>query len=243
MKRKDCDPRTKLTLVAILSTFALIYNRLSILLSLLIVSILLAISIGSDLKGLVIRLKKLIYLVLVIAVVQSIFTRVGDPIISIGDFHLITDYGIRKSLEFILRISIIIVSSAIITTSTSREIVQGLTQMKLPYEIAFMVSIGIRFLPIFKEEMVDSVIAIQLRGIDLKKLKIKDKIKVYRYIFSPIVVNSILKAKELSVAMEMRGFRAYDDRTSYMLLKMELTDYIIIGMSFILAITAVLFIG
>jgi len=93
-----------------------------------------------------------------------------------------------------------------------------------------MVSIAIRFLPVFKEEMVDMVIAIQLRGIDFKKVKLNQKLKIYKYILVPIVINSVLKAKELSVAMEMRGFRAYPSRTSYRMLKMQAIDYIIIGL-------------
>jgi len=87
--------------------------------------------------------------------------------------------------------------------------------MKVPYEIAFMVSIAVRFLPIFRNEMIDMVTALQLRGIDLKKLGYREKIKVYQYLLLPITTNSILMAKELATAMEMRGFRAYAQRTSY----------------------------
>ena len=104
-----------------------------------------------------------------------------------------------------------------------------------------MVSIAIRFLPIFKEEMTDSIIAIQLRGIDLKGCKTRDKIKIYKYIFLPIVINSILKARELASAMEMRGFRAYSERTSFRKLKMERSDYIIISTSLALSIFILIF--
>lgn len=242
IKRKDYDPRTKLVIVLVLSTFALIYNDLMVLFSILLVSILIGLLMGSDLKGIAVRLKRLIYLVFAIAIVQSLFTKAGNPIISIGKITLITDYGIRKSLEFILRISIIIASAGILTTSTSRDIVQGLIQMKIPYEIAFMVFIAIRFLPIFKEEMTDSIIAIQLRGIDFKRTKLGDKIKVYRYIFLPIVINSILKARELASAMEMRGFRAYPERTSFRVLKMGGLDYIIISLSIALSMSILIFV-
>lgn len=243
IERKNHDPRTKLLLVGILSTFGVIYRDIILLLVILLISTALALVMGSDLKGIVGRLRRLIYLVLVIALVQSLFTNIGEPILSIGRLTLITDYGIKRALEFILRISIVIVSAGILTTSTSRDLVQGLIQMKIPYEIAFMVSIAIRFLPIFREEMIDSMIAIQLRGVDFKKTKLKDKLKIYKYIFLPIVVNSILKARELSAAMEMRGFRAYGERTSFRVLKMESWDYIIISLSLVLSIIAVIIIS
>lgn len=235
MINSKSDPRTKLIIVLVLSTISLIYNDITILSVVLLISVLCAFAMNSSLVSILFRLKKLISLMVAIAIVQSLFNKTGNPILKTGNITLLTDYGLTKSVEFILRLGIIIVSAAIITTSSSREIVQGLVQWHCPYEIAFMVSVAIRFLPIFKEEMTDMVTAIQLRGIDLKRVRVKEKIKVYKYILFPIVINSILKAKELSSAMEMRGFRAYPLRTSYMKLKMQNSDYITIGTSFIFA--------
>lgn len=224
------DPRAKLVIVIILSTLAITYNDIQHLLAILIISIIISFFMQSSLISILARMRKLVGVMLAIAAVQSLFIRTGNPLINIWGIILLTDYGLIKSLEFFLRLGIIIVSAAIITTSTSREIIQGLVQWHCPYEIAFMVSTAIRFLPVFKEEMCDMVIAIQLRGIDFKKVKLNQKLKIYKYILVPIVINSILKAKELSVAMEMRGFRAYPSRTSYRMLKMQVIDYIIIGL-------------
>ncbi|MDD4088739.1 MAG: energy-coupling factor transporter transmembrane component T [Tissierellia bacterium] len=232
----DIDPRTKLIQVLILSTFALIYKKIPVLSLILFAAIMIALINNVNFISVILRLKRLLKIIVLIALIQSLLTNMGNPILKIGNFTVFTDYGILKSLEFILRMGIIIVSAAIITTSSSREIIQGLIQWNCPYEIAFMVSVAIRFLPIFKEEMSDIVTAIQLRGIDLKKVKINKKVQVYKYILTPITINSIMKAKELAAAMEMRGFRAYPERTSYMVLKMQVFDYIIIGLS----ITAVL---
>lgn len=226
------DPRTKLTIVLVLSTLALIYDDIIRLALILISSTVIAIVMNSKFIPILIRIKKVISVMLAIAIVQSIFTKSGVPLIRFKDVILLTDYGLIKSMEFIIRLAIIIVSAAIITTSSFREIIQGLVQWHCPYEIAFMTSLAIRFLPIFKDEMTDMITAIQLRGIDLKKVRLKEKLKVYKYILIPIIVNSVLKAKELSAAMEMRGFRAYPYRTSYKLLKMRKTDILIIGICF-----------
>lgn len=236
MKNYKMDPRPKLVIILLLSTLALIYYDVFILSIVLFISLIIAILIKSNLSAVLFKLKKIIILMAAIAIVQSLFMKTGNPILKLGKITVITDYGIIKSLEFILRISIIIVSATILTTSTSREIVQGLIQWKCPYEIAFMVSIAIRFLPIFKEEMADMVTAIQLRGIDLKKVKFREKIKIYKYILLPITTNSILKARDLSSSMEMRAFRAYPIRTNYMVLKMQRNDYIVIAMCIIAAI-------
>lgn len=227
----NIDPRTKLIQVLILSTLALIYNEISILLIILFTAIIIGFINNVNFISIISRLKKLLKIIFMIALIQSLLTNMGNPLLKIGKLMVFTDYGIIKALEFILRMGIIIVSAAIITTSSSREIIQGLIQWKCPYEIAFMVSVAIRFLPIFKEEMTDMITAIQLRGIDLKKVKFDKKLQVYKYILTPITVNSIMKAKELAAAMEMRGFRAYPKRTSYMVLKMQTFDYILLGLS------------
>ncbi|HHZ00690.1 MAG TPA: energy-coupling factor transporter transmembrane protein EcfT [Tissierellia bacterium] len=227
----NIDPRTKLIQVLILSTLALIYNEISILLIILFTAIIIGFINNVNFISIISRLKKLLKIIFMIALIQSLLTNMGNPLLKIGKLMVFTDYGIIKALEFILRMGIIIVSAAIITTSSSREIIQGLIQWKCPYEIAFMVSVAIRFLPIFKEEMTDMITAIQLRGIDLKKVKFDKKLQVYKYILTPITVNSVMKAKELAAAMEMRGFRAYPKRTSYMVLKMQIFDYILLGLS------------
>lgn len=242
MKKNNIDPRTKLVIVLILSTFALIYNDISTLLLILTLSIIVGILMKSNLITIIKRLRKVIGILLAIAIIQSIFISEGTPILRVGSIKILTDYGILKSLEFILRFSIIISSSAILSTSTSREIVQALVQLRIPYEIAFMVSIAIRFLPVFKDEMSDLIIAIQLRGIDLKKIKFTEKIKIYRYILLPAMTNSLMKAKELSAAMEMRGFRAYPKRTSYNILIMKRIDYIILSFSLLSTLMFVFFI-
>ncbi len=240
IKNYKIDPRPKLVIVLLLSTLALIYDHISMLFIILLISISISLLIKNNVAVVFFKLKKVFILMVFIAIAQSMLIKTGQPILKFHNIVIVTDYGILSALQFILRISIIVVSATIITTSTSREIVQGLVQWKCPYEIAFMVSIAIRFLPILKEEMSDMIIAIQLRGIDLKKVKFKKKIKIYKYIMLPIVTNSILKARELSLAMEVRGFRAYSTRTSYMVLKMNKIDYIIIASSIVVTTILIL---
>lgn len=240
MREYRLDPRTKLVIVLLLSSVAIIYSDILFLLLIFVTSIVLAKALGADLVQVFYRCKKIIGVIFAIAIVQSIFTRGGLALISIGDLVIVTDYGIIKSLEFLLRMGIIVGASAIISTSSTRDIIQALIQLKIPYEIAFMVSIAIRFLPVFREEFTDMITAIQLRGIDLKKIKFGHKLRVYNYILVPIVINSLLKAKQLSAAMEMRGFRAYPERTSIRNLKMDIIDYVFIVVSIAVSLIIVL---
>lgn len=231
IKGQEVDPRSKLLIVLCLSSLSIVIKDLVALSIILLATILISILFSADLRGTIKKAKGLIYLLIGMALIQSIFSKGGTNLIVIGNFNILTTSGLKKSLEFILRMLAILFSATILSTSSPRKIIQGFVQLGMAYEIAFMVAIGIRFLPILSEEIKDSIVAIQLRGIELEKIPMKKRIHIYSYIFTPVIISSISKAEKLSVAMEMRGFRAYDNRTSYMTLKMKYLDYVIIFLS------------
>ncbi len=224
----NVDPRTKLVIVLCLSTLAIFVKDILFLSGILLITVIISLIFKINMLQIFEKIKRLLYVLLAIAIVQSVFSTEGQTLIGIGKLSILTTVGLQKGLEFIIRIMIIILSATIITTSNSREIVQGLVQWKLPYEIAFMASIGIRFLPILIEEIKDSLVAIQLRGVEIEKIPFKKRFYVYSYLFTPILVSTIIKAQKLSISIEMRGFRAYETRTSYIILKMSYVDYLII---------------
>lgn len=240
IQKSKIDPRTKLVLVLCISSLGVFTRNIPALSLLLLMTILISLGFKVDIKRSIMKIKRLLYLLVAIAIIQSIFSQGGIPLIQFGKLTILTDIGLEKGLEFIIRMMIIIFSATIFTTSSSREIIQGLVEWKMPYEIAFMVSLGIRFLPMLRDEIKNSVIAIQLRGIELRKIPVRKKLQVYSYIFMPIVVTTISRAEKLSISIEMRGFRAYDDRTSYMKLEMSTIDYILIFIS--TALTAIFFV-
>lgn len=225
------DPRTKFLMIFSISTLALLFNDLVSLTFLFGVTILVCLIMGVDILHIVFRLKRLIGLVVILVFVQSIFTQTGKPILTIFDRVIIRDEGLIKAFIYFIRISIIVTSAAILSTSTSRELIQGLIQLKIPYEIAFMVSVSIRFLPLLRNELADMIIAVQLRGVNLNKIKMKQKLSLYRYMLLPVLIGSLLKARELSNAMEMRGFRACTTRSSYLLLKLHPFDWVVMALS------------
>ena len=54
---------------------------------------------------------------------------------------------------------------------------------------------------------------------------------MYVSLLMPAVTGMIAKAKDMAVIMEMRGFRAYDQRTSYLTLKLRGGDYAVMALT------------
>ncbi len=238
------DPRIKLFLAAVFSSLGVIYSRLLPLSLLFICSSVCALVMNDKYFSLIKRIRKLLVVAIFIAIIQSLSLRGGHTILSVGEFSLVTDLGLYRSVAFLLRMGIIITTSIMLASSSSRDLIQGMIQLKIPYEIAFMVSIGVRFFPMFRDEFTDVVNALKLRGVNFKKIKVTDKFRVYSYLLMPIIINSLKRAKDLSVAMTARGYRAYPKRTSWRILKLKTSDYVILCTSvlfvlmFIFAVSA-----
>ena len=231
------DPRTKLIIALCLTSMAVIVQDLGLRFVLVFISWFFSIYFQSNLSSLLKKGKTFLRIFLALMVIQSIFSPSGKVLLQLGDFEIITTGGLLKGLRFLTLMTIIIIAANIMITVNNREMIQGLIQFKIPYELAFMVSIAIRFLPMFADEIKQILMAIQLRGIEINKISLFKKVKIFLYIFLPLIAGMILKAQRLSMAMETRAFRAYPKRTSFYVLEMKKNDYCLIGIMSILTLS------
>jgi len=231
MNSAKYDPRSKLVLVMAISSLAVVLNDVILMLGVMAAALLFSLYFKSSLFKVLVKLKKFIGVFAAMIFVQSIFLTGGRELVALGGFTLITTRGLYNGTAILLRMMIIITSATIMGTANSRDIVQGLYQWKIPYELAFMVSVAIRFLPLLKEEAVDIYTALQLRGLDFSRMPLRTKIRIYSYLMMPLISSVLNKARELAIAVEMRGFRAGSTRTSYRQLKLKRKDYLLMAAS------------
>ncbi len=221
------DPRTKMVMVICLTSVALVYNRPGPLLLLFAVTVVLLVLFHFRISAIGGYLKPFFSLMLFLFVIQSIFSPGSEVLLAIGSVSLITTEGLIMGASVVLRITVVIAAAMLLTTFSSRDFVLGLVQWRVPYELAFMVSIALRFLPIFRDEFINVVTAVQLRGVELKKIPWGQKLAMYRRLALPIVYGAMLKAQQLAIAMETRGFRAYPRRTYLRRLQFYWADYVV----------------
>lgn len=222
------DARVKLFVIMVFTTLSVLSKDIIFLSGLFVLNIIVDIIMRIDLMLAVRRMRHFLSLIVFIAIVQSLTVKGGTPLIHIGSVNFVTTRGLLFSGEFILRMGIIILAGLIAATSDNREMTDALIKLKLPYEFAFMVSVALRFIPLFRDEFSNRINAIALRGIDMKKLGFRKKIKVYTYLISPTVSGSIIRSRELAVAMQARAFRAYQARTMLREMRMRLLDWAVL---------------
>ncbi len=218
------DPRAKLSVVFCLTSLAIVIQDLVLFAGLLAATVGASLVLGGDWRVLY-RLRRLAGLFVALVVIQSVFGGNGQPLLQVGQLSLLTVGGLQRGLALALRIVVIVLASSILLRESSRRLVQALIQWHIPYEIAFMVHLAIRFLPLLQEEMQDAFVALQLRGVDLQTLAWRQKLQVYSFLFMPVLAGVIGKARELSIAMEMKAFRAVPERTSHFQLQLQPLDY------------------
>ncbi|HZK24786.1 MAG TPA: energy-coupling factor transporter transmembrane component T [Oscillospiraceae bacterium] len=228
------DPRTKLLIVLCLSSLAVLIKNVYILLLVLVLTLAAVKLTGGEIWHVFSKLKRFISIFLAVIILQSVFTNEGQAIVQVMQVKLITDVGLLRGLQTILRFFIVIAAAVLMTTANPRDIIQGLIQWKVPYELAFMVTIAIRFLPLLQEEATDTLTALQLRGVNLKQIPILKRLRTYSYLLMPLLTSVLMKSRDLSVAMEMRAFRAYPQRTSLRELQFSGIDYLAMALSMLI---------
>jgi energy-coupling factor transport system permease protein len=224
---KNLDPRTVIFANMAVTLVGLFIRDVIILLIAFACTAVFAMLLGVNPGRVMFKLRRFLIIIVAAALLQSVFTRAGTVILEINGLIILTSGGINGGALILLRMSILLLCGAAIASCGIRRNIQALIQLKLPYEIAFMACVGIHFIPLMMQEMQDSVIAVQLRGIDLKNIPMRKRVKVYTYIFLPAVGSAIMKAQNLAESMELRGFRAYPNRTSLIILRMRVLDYFI----------------
>ena len=196
------------------------------LISLLLMTLLILLAGGVRPSDIWLKLRALFGLVLMLFLMQCLFNRSGEPVLTLLGFTIVREMGFQTAVLVSLRLLIVIVSALVVVVGDTRDYLLALTQMKIPYEIAFMVLAALRFLPMLREEAQDVLCAAQMRGMRLKKTSLKKQFSAYLSIVIPVVAGAIKRAEQLSIAMEARGFRSHPRRTSMRRLSMRPKDWI-----------------
>ena len=165
---------------------------------------------------------KPIILLLLITVGFNLFLTDGPVVLVKFWIFRITDTGLETAVYMAIRLMYLIIGSSLMTfTTTPNELTDGiekllhpLNKIKVPvHEIAMMMSIALRFIPILLEET-DKIMKAQIaRGADLESGNIIQKAKSMIPILVPLFVSAFRRANDLAMAMESRCYRGGDGRT------------------------------
>lgn len=199
-------------------------------------------------KFIVKGLRPVIMLLMITVLFNLFLTKTGTVIFEVWVLK-ITDDGLRIAGFMTVRLIYLILGSSLMTfTTTPNALTDGiekllwpLRKIKLPvHEIAMMMSIALRFIPILLEET-DKIMKAQIaRGADLESGNIIQKAKAMIPILVPLFVSAFRRATDLAMAMEARCYRGGDGRTKMKPLVYQKKDYIAYAVMITYFVVAVL---
>ena len=178
---------------------------------------------------------KPLFLFLVITALFNLFLVGTGETVFKWRFINITNDGINISVFMVIRIVLLIMGSSLLTYTTSpitltdaiERLLSPLKKLKFPvHELAMMVSIALRFIPILLEETNKIMKAQQARGADFESGGPVKRAKAMVPILIPLFVSSFRRAGELAEAMEARCYHGGNGRTKMKPLKYHLRDLI-----------------
>lgn len=227
------DPRTKLVLV-IVYIVALFLAKWFV--SYVVVAAFLAMVIAMSrirLKVVLKNLKPLLFIILLTAVL-NLFYGQGEPIAQFWIFK-ITKSGLENAIFMVLRISLLVAGTFMLTYTTSpisltdglESLLSPLKKIKLPvHELAMMMCIALRFIPTLIEETDKIMSAQKARGADLESGGLIQRVRALVPVLIPLFVSSFRRAYELAMAMECRCYQGGKGRTRMKQLRTAPRDWV-----------------
>ena len=224
------DARTKLILV-LLYIVALFQAKSwwSYGLVLLVTFVCMAVSRISP-KNIFKGLKPMLFII-VLTGLLNIFYTAGTPVLP---GWIITWEGIGRAVAMILRITLLIAGTFLLTYTTSpialtdglEKLLSPLKKLKVPvHEMTIMMSMALRFIPTLIEETDKIMAAQKARGADFETGRLTERAKALLPILVPLFVSAFRRADELAVAMESRCYHGGEGRTRMKQMKLQGIDY------------------
>jgi len=227
-----CDPRLKIVFLIVYIVAVFLCKSFYALGACAFVFVLMAAFSGVPFKSLLRSVRAVIFLVLFTAILNLFFYK-GETRIWANFF--LTWEAVYFTLFLAARLFLLVLGSSLLTlTTTPVSLTDGLEGLLLPlkwirfpvHELALIMSIALRFIPILTDETGRIMNAQKARGTDFESGGLFKRIKAITPILIPLLISAIRRADELGDAMDARCYSGSKHRTKYKKLRFGWRDII-----------------
>jgi energy-coupling factor transport system permease protein len=232
------DPRIKIA-ISVIFMAQLFLNESWVGFAVLAALMLFTIQVSTLPAGYILRGLRPIFFLVAITLFFNVFFSTGT-ILWQKSFHIIADITIRitqegldMGLKMSARLILLVLSTSLLTLTTSpiqltdalENILTPLKIFKVPaHELAMMMTIALRFIPVLGEETERIINAQRSRGAAFGRGGIVAKSKSLIPILVPLFVHAFKHAEDLAAAMESRCYRGGKGRSRLRQLKITRLD-------------------
>lgn len=162
---------------------------------------------GISAKTMLRSIFRILPLLIMITLIQILFANKSGgqhQILGIA----ISKPGLYQGLLLSLRLLVILFSAKILARMNYQEFDQAFHKLRLPEEITFMVYYAVHIVPAVGARIKHLRMLLILRGIELRKLSLRQKIDIYALTALSVLGGFLSKSGAQAIALELRGFRS-----------------------------------
>ncbi len=229
-----CDPRMKILFLIAYIVAVFLCKSFYALGICAAVFLLITLVSGVPVKSLLKSVKAVLVLLLFMAVL-NLFFHDGDTIWWKWKFIEITKEAVYFTVFLAARLILLVLGSSLLTlTTTPVSLADGIESLLSPlklvrfpvHELALIMSIALRFIPILTDETGRIMNAQKARGADFESGGLIKRVKAILPILIPLLISAFRRADELGDAMDARCYSGSKVRTKYKKLTFTWRDWL-----------------
>ena len=183
----------------------------------------------------VLRSIKAVLFLVIFTLIINVFFYGGDTILVQWKFIKITQEAVYYTIFLAVRLFLLVLGSSLLTlTTTPVSLADGIESLLSPlkvirfpvHELALIMSIALRFIPILTDETGRIMNAQKARGADFESGGLIKRVKAVLPILIPLLISAFRRADELGDAMDARCYSGSKVRTKYKKLTLTWRDFI-----------------
>lgn len=218
-----CDPRTKILFLIAYIVAVFLAQNFWALAACAGVFVLIVLFSGVPIKSLLRSVKAITFL-LVFTAVLNLFFHSGETVIFKWWIITLTQEAVYFTIFLAVRLFLLVLASAVLTlTTTPVSLTDGIESLLKPlkylhfpvHELALIMSIALRFIPILTDETGRIMNAQKARGADFETGGLVKRVKAIVPILIPLLISAFRRADELGDAMDARCYSGSKVRTKY----------------------------
>ncbi|MBR6300061.1 MAG: energy-coupling factor transporter transmembrane protein EcfT [Clostridia bacterium] len=172
-------------------------------------------------------------IILIFTFLLNLFFNAGETVLVEVWKIRITLEGLLTAIRFSMRLVFLVSGASLLTLTTPPVVLtDGMERLLSPlrkigfpaHELAMMMSIALRFIPVLLEEA-DKIMKAQMaRGADFESGNLIQRAKSMVPLLVPLFVSAFRRAGDLAMAMEARCYHGGEGRTRLRVMKLTMND-------------------
>ena len=229
-----CDPRVKILFLVTYIVAIFLGQNFYALGACACLFLLVAIFSGVPFSALLRSVKGILFLLFFVTVLNLFFYE-GDTVLWQWQMITITQEAVYYTIFLAARLFLLVLGSSLLTlTTTPVALADGIESLLSPlkvihfpvHELALIMSIALRFIPILTDETGRIMNAQKARGADFETGGLAKRVKAIIPILIPLLISAFRRADELGDAMDARCYSGSKVRTKYKKLTLGWRDFV-----------------